>query len=563
MWSKRSIFGERSLGPVDWLALTAILAFALVLTDPSGFLSTDVGGKVATLEAMDDRGDVSPDLGYWAEAVDPDGSLYPMWSTVHVNDRWVNVTSLPMLYAMLPLYHVGGALAAGVVPLAGTVAAAAAAAWLAGEIGGRRRATFWMVGAASPLTIYALDLWEHSLGVAAMVAAITLSLRASRGEGSWRPAAVAGLLFGLAATMRQEALVYGFVAGVALIGRLWFLTPRSSLWSRLVRTTPPSGAVALGALATMAANTILEHAMIGGVTRTGRSAGTAAAFGSDLGLRWREAIITGASAFPSSEPLLLVVGIATVALLVAIGRAALNPDAKAAPIGLYTVGLGLIAILLVLDLIVEGGRFIPGLAATTPIAALGLWGAFREPDRAFVASIALGSLPLVWATQYTGGAGPQWGGRYILTTGTVLVAIATAVLVGARARRVLVRVAAVGFAVTFFGVGWTVYRTASIGTAMEQLAAREETVLVFSDSHLSREGGVHAYREKWLAALTDETRQEAADALVALGVDRIGYVQHDRGDVPTVLPGWEVVGTDRVRLIGDDYLLVSTQEPIE
>ena len=563
MWSKLSIFGERSVGPVDWFVLVSILAFALALTDPNGFLSTDVGGKIATLEAMDDRGDVSPDLGYWAEAVDPDGSLYPMWSTTHVDDQWVNVTSLPMLYAMLPLYRFGGPLAAGVVPLIGTVAAAAAAAWLAGEIGGRRRATFWMVGAASPLTIYALDLWEHSLGVAAMVAAITLSLRASRDEGFWRPAAAAGLLFGVAAAMRQEALVYGFVAGVTLIGRLWFFSPRTSFWSRSVRTFFPATALVLGALTTTAANAILEHAMIGGIPRTGRSMGTASAVGSDLGLRLREAMITGASAFPSSDPLWLLLAVATVVLLVAVGRAALNPDAKAAPAGLYTLGLGLIASLLVLDLVVEGGRFIPGLAATTPVAVLGLWGAFRDPDRAFVASIALGSLPLVWATQFTGGANPQWGGRYILTTGTVLVAIATAVLVEPRAQRVLARVAAAGFAITIFGVGWTVYRTASFGAAMDQLAAREEPVLVFSDSHLSREGGVHAYREEWMAAPTDETRQEAAHALVALGVDRIGYVQQERGDDPTVLPGWEVVGIDRVRLIGDLYLLVSTQEPIE
>ncbi|MBT5580038.1 MAG: hypothetical protein HOJ56_07000 [Acidimicrobiaceae bacterium] len=216
--------------------------------------------------------ELSPDLGYWAEAVHPGGSLYPMWSTVHVDERWVNVASLPMLYAMLSRYHVGGA----------------------------------------------------------------------------------------------------FAAGVALIGRLWFLAPRSSLWSRLVPAIPPAGALALSALATMVAIAILEHAMIRGVLRTERSAGTVTAFGPDPVLRLHEAIIIGASAFASSDPLVLMLGIASLALLVAVRRAALNPDAKVAPIGLYTVGLGLIATLLVLDLIIDDGRFIPGLAATTPVRASAL-----------------------------------------------------------------------------------------------------------------------------------------------------------------------------------------------
>ncbi|MDG1411741.1 MAG: hypothetical protein P8L46_00820 [Acidimicrobiales bacterium] len=100
-------------------------------------------------------------------------------------------------------------------------------------------------------------------------------------------------------------------------------------------------------------------------------AGTATAFGPDPVLRLHEAIITGASAFASSDPLVLMLGIASLALLVAVGRAALNPDAKVAPIGFYTVGLGLIATLLVLDLIIDDGRFIPGLAATTPARASG------------------------------------------------------------------------------------------------------------------------------------------------------------------------------------------------
>ena len=185
-----------------------------------GFLSTDVGGKVATLEAMHRNGTLSPDLGYWAVDVDPDGSLYPMWSTNQVGDKWVNATTLPMLLVALPLYAVGGLFAAGLVPIAGTVAAALGARTLARRLGSDGVAAFWIVGAASPLTVYALDFWEHSIGVALMVWAVVGVLDASRSEGSWLPALGAGLLFGIAASMRQEALIYGFVSGLALGLRL-------------------------------------------------------------------------------------------------------------------------------------------------------------------------------------------------------------------------------------------------------------------------------------------------------------------------------------------------------
>ena len=84
-------------------ALTAVRVALMLLTGPMGFLSTDVGGKLATLEAMQRNGGSSPDLGYWAESVDPDCSLYPMFSTQHVADARVNVTTLPILVLAFPL----------------------------------------------------------------------------------------------------------------------------------------------------------------------------------------------------------------------------------------------------------------------------------------------------------------------------------------------------------------------------------------------------------------------------------------------------------------------------
>ncbi|MDW3218200.1 MAG: hypothetical protein R8F63_06265 [Acidimicrobiales bacterium] len=548
-----------ALEPTHWYerphlavpGLAALLIALLLLTDPMGFLSTDVGGKLATLEAMDRNGGVSPDLGYWAADVDPDGSLYPMFRTSRVGDAWVNVTTVPMLLLALPLYLMGGALAAGLIPVAGTVLAALGARALARRLGADGTAAFWIVGAASPLTIYALDFWEHSLGVALMVWAVALALDASQPDGRARGAVVVGVLFGLAAAMRQEALVYGFVTGAALGIRLL-------AGGRLLHALARGGALLAGFAAAFAANSVVEDLVIGDSRRAGRSAGTASRVGGDLALRAEEAVMTLASPFARSQTVYLVLALVLLGGLVELGRRAdLDTDAVR-PIALL---VGAIGALLVVDIAASGMAFVPGLAATTPVAALAIGRGWGNGDQRLVAAIALVSLPLVWAVQYTGGAGPQWGGRYILLTGTLLTVLATVVLRSDRARVVLRRVALAGAAVTLIGVAWTVQRTHGFADAVQSLADRDEPVLVFHDPHLAREGGVLVLDEQWLAATGDEARAEAAGVLAALGVEEIGFVQHDRGDEPIVLPGWEVVAEEQIPLVSGLYLLVSTQVP--
>src|SRR5205807_2001537 len=151
-----------------------------------------------------------------------------------VGHRWVDVTTVPMLYLGYPLYRLGGYRLALLLPMLGAVAAALAARALARRLGadeGVGWAAFFLVAVASPLAIYALDFWEHSIGVALMGWGVVLLLDALRlaapvsgapgrqngdptrqkavGVRSWgRAAATAGLLFGAAATLRTEALVY-------------------------------------------------------------------------------------------------------------------------------------------------------------------------------------------------------------------------------------------------------------------------------------------------------------------------------------------------------------------
>ena len=75
---------------------------------------------------------------------------------------------------------------------------------------------YWALGLASPVAIYALDFWEHSVGLALMLWGVVLVLDVINTRAGWRGALGAGALFGAAATMRQEALVYLAVAGTVL-----------------------------------------------------------------------------------------------------------------------------------------------------------------------------------------------------------------------------------------------------------------------------------------------------------------------------------------------------------
>jgi len=536
--------------PAHSLAVLALVLVGLsLLTDADGFLSTDVGGKVATLEAMDRRGDLSPDLGYWAEAVDPDGSLYPMWSTSHVGDKWINASTLPMLYAALPLYRLGGIHLALLIPILGTLLAALGARRLAHLLGSDGVFAFWIIGLASPATIYALDLWEHSLALALMVWAVILALESSRDDRATVAALGSGLLFGAAAAMRQEALVYGFVTGSALGVRL--LVSRRPL-TALIR----GGAMAVGAAAMLTLNVLLEWVAIGSSTRAGRSSGAAVAAGGELTLRIKEAIITGASPFDRSELVFITLSIVMAGLLIELGRR-VRPE-QAEPIGPIVGALGAIVLIAVINLALGGLSFVPGLAATTPVALLALSHIGADPDRRFVAAIAVLSLPLVWMVQFTGGAVPQWGGRYILLTGTLLVVVATVAMTSERAIRLLRGVALAGFAVTLIGVVWTMERTHSFADAMTTLADRDEAALVFHDPHIAREGGVLVLDEQWLAATGAEARAEAAEALEALGIDEVGFVEHDRGEAPLTLPGWTIIDESRLALVSGSYLRITT-----
>lgn len=541
---------SRSSRPVAvLLALLALLAAyggLSLLNDPRGTLGTDTGGKLATLAAMDRNGTFDPDIGYWAADLDPDGDLHPLHYTSRVGDRWVNVTTLPMVVAARPLYSVGGERAVLLLPMVGAALAALAARALARRIGGGDGWwAFWAVGLASPLAVYALDFWEHAPGLAFVLWGLVLLYDVVDRRAGWRGALASGLCFGAAFTMRTESLVYAAAAaGVAAVLLLARARRERSLHpGRLVAL---AGAWVGGLGVVAAANQAMERALVGSGIRASRASGTAGMAGDDATLRAKEALTTavGINRFvPSTDWL---VGAAMVALVMYAAWRLTSADVRARRFGAYALAA---ATLLYVLRFADGLGFVPGVLSASPLAAAGLatgWSARRWRP---VGAVALLAVPVVWVFQYSGGANPQWGGRYLLTTGTLL-AVGAMVVLAATPGRGRIALVALAALVTLGGVAWLSQRSHTVADAMRALRTGPDTVLVVREAHVLREGGAFLTPDqRWLTAEGDRELDRAAAVAGRSGAGHLEVVQVRGRAVPSVLGDYTAVDRRRVRLL--------------
>jgi hypothetical protein len=536
------------------VVLLLCYATASLFMDPMGSLGTDTGGKVATMEVMAGRPlSLDPDVGYWAADADPEADDHGLFYTARIGDRFVNVTTLPMLELGAPLYRIGGYRLALVLPMLGALAAAFAARRLARRAGGddsRGWTAFWVIGLASPMAVYALDFWEHAPGVAfllwgfvALLGAVdAASTRRGLGAG-----VLAGLAFGAAYSMRTEALVYGFVATLVVAVYL--------LWCRRwVQTVVDGVGVVLGLAVSVAATTGLEILVLGESFRSGRASGTVGSGGSGLELRLKEAVVTGAGLFADLETRSLVVaGIVAVALLATAffagrpGGGRIAAVAAAVAVALFVIRIG------------RGVGFVPGLLAATPLAAVGLARLPGDRNARLLGVIAVGALPLVWLFQFTGGAGPQWAGRYVLTSGAVLAVLGVVALpeLPLWGRRFFVTASVV---VTVMGLVWLAERSHGVGEAARDVAAFPEDVVISTEAFWLRElGAVYAGADtRWLSARDSEALDDAfvivggadAGSFALLGVD-------DGEDAPPTVEGFSVVGQRDYTWLGVPFVAVS------
>jgi hypothetical protein len=538
-------------GPYQWirrpigacLLLLAVYATCtLALNDPRGTLGTDTGGKLATLHVMDRTDTLVPEVGYWASSSDPKGDLHPLFYTFKVDGKWVNVTTLPMVYAAYPLYELGGDRAVLVLPMLGALFCALAARSLARLLGGGSGwSAFWVIGLASPVAIYALDFWEHTLGLAFMLWGAVWLVRMLEPRASrWTPL-LAGACFGAAATMRTEALVYLAVCGG--VACLVFLC-RFRGW---LATIGRGCAVLVGAAVPILANEVLERATLGGTLRASRATSTAGGVGTSLQVRFQEARTTlaGMNRFDLTPDfvfgLMIVVLVAlSVWIFVRSGDRipVIGSCALAAACFFYLVGFS------------AGLGFIPGMLTASPFAAIGLVFGWRADVRVITAMAVL-ALPLVWAFQYSGGAGPQWGGRYTLLSGALLLIAATVVLEGHRAAMVAGLVVAV--LVTGFGLAWLSVRSHWAATGIAQIVDRHDQAVISGEAHVLREGGAfYEPGRHWLTATNAGELQRAVAILRNAGDTEFAYVVADGVVPPRTIDGYQRVEVEHVPFLRPD-----------
>ena len=207
---------------------------------------------------------------------------------------------------------------------------------------------------------------------------------------------------------------------------------------------------------------------MGASFRAERASDTAAVGGADVALRLREAFTTAVGLFPSLDTGPILVGTLAVVLLGWCVWRGSRPGDRT-PVRIAAV----VVVVLFALRAVDGLGFVPGLAATAPFAVAGLVLAFDKRATSMARDIvvmAMVSLPVVWIFQYSGGAVPQWGGRYVLTSGLLLAAagIGSSWLLDRWLQFLLV---GLSVAVAVFGLVWMSYRTHEVGRAASTVGA--------------------------------------------------------------------------------------------
>lgn len=533
------------------LILMAVYLVLGLVKEPRAHMVTDTGMRAATIRTMELNGGLAPDVGYWAERWDPEGRAHPLLAQ-RTERGWVGVGTLPTLYVERALFHLWGIRGALLVPMLGSVLCALGAWYLARSIAvDSAWAVFWIVGLGSPVALYAIDLWDHAIGLGMMTWGIALLLDCRDPDTKtrwWLRAAGGGLLIGAAMTLRAEVAVFGAVS-LVVVG------------AALLAMRRPTRALAVGGLFTLAflvpigLNQLLEQRALGKVLRPsgGLERGTPVRNIMDNSdVRLENAFITTLALGSSlTGPEVVVAGALPALLILAIRKArAKDHLAKVAMAG---------AVVIYMALGLSGFGFVPSLFVTTPVALVGVLAGWRKPNvRPFLA-IAVLALPLVWLTSPTDGAAPQWGGRYVLMSGMLLTPVGVAAL-WSFPRWLRLSLVGLAVAVTMFGMSWLFVRTNRVAGFMEKLEHRPEQVLVSTEGYLWREGGsFYNPQRRWLVARSPGDDVSRASGIIrSSGFETFALVEAGWTYEVVSVPGFCTVGrSDRLDFLGSNVRVTS------
>jgi hypothetical protein len=324
---------------------------------------------------------------------------------------------------------------------------------------------------------------------------------------------------------------------------------RRQRWRDLV-TTGVTGVV--GFVAVSAANIGLELLVVGEPIRTARASVAVGGVASGLGVRAREAAVTLVSPFPTFDTYYLVLGGVGALALGALAWWGRDPRTRR-----LAVIAAAIAGFVVVNRLSLNASFWPGLFATTPVAAAGVALGWGDERRRLVVLLALLPLPLVFLSQFPGGALPQWGGRYILTTGFLLLVVGATSLGSLEA---WARLAFVGLSalVTVVGLAWMSTRTHQVASAGDLLAQRPEAVLVSPDGFVVREFAATYGEKDWLSTNGLVELDPALEVVRRSGRPSFAIVTVG-GDQPMPdVTGFHTTGTSKIPFVDPLELTVTS-----
>ena len=471
--------------------LFAVYATVIALGDSRVYSGSDAGGKAATVRAMVERGDWDPDVGYWAADLDPEGKHHPLVNTHRSGDRWIQVTSLPMIWASRPLYAWFGHPGLLIIPCLGAVLAAVSARRLAVALGAESGWwALWLVGLGTPMVFYAGDFWEHAPAVGLAVLAVALAIGPRLDP--WR-GLLCGVAGGLAIALRTEVAIYAVCIFVAVMSE-------RSARERYRRSIGFSALASVSGAMVVAANLLVERTLLGGIAESARSGALVRGAGSSVGERLRDGLLTTVGVFPDDRPAALLLGLVAAVGLVALGLLA---QGRRGPL---LWGLAAAAGLVALVRAVDGLGFVPGALAAAPAGALAIQAGHRSMGQR-VAVAAVAAVPFIWLTSSTGLLVPQWGGRYLLLTGALLTVVGAVELERRALTPPAVALVAMALIVGSVGAAWHAVRTNAYGSAIARIqAVPAAAVIVSSYDHLGREAGSWHGERRWLR---DDSRGNA------------------------------------------------------
>ena len=284
--------------------------------------------------------------------------------------------------------------------------------------------------------------------------------------------------------------------------------------------------------------------------RSARATSTANAGGTGLSIRVREAFMTtlGLNRFELNLDILL--GGLVVALVVYGTWRLMRDDSSSPLIGVAVFGVA--ALFLALRF-TDGLGFVSGLFTASPVAAVGALLGWRRATR-YPLLVAALALPLVWAFQYTGGAGPQWGGRYELMSGALFAIVGVVALEGRRTA--MIALVAVSAFVTGFGLAWLSQRSNTVAEGVEALVARHDHAVISLEAHALREGGAFYTPDRhWLTATTHDELVRAVEIVQETGDTEFALLAGEGTRMPSEIGGYTKRGTQRIVFLRPDIHL--------